>query len=306
MNELDKMPELALKKQLDGLNISLFILDKNFEDLINVINWLGENPKADYLFWGRNRDKLNYAMKDVIRLLHNFVAASLSLIDHTRRLYRKLYAENEKFPEYQDRVNTVFINDPLSQFVKDLRRYCQHYKAPNLVIDGSWEKGDEKLAKTFNLLKDNLLTFGDWSKSAKEYLRGVEEEVNILWISTEYMDKVVTFYNWFQTRQIEIHRDELRRLEDKQKQLMRLVLEDNIDMSFATSQSGIPHKKDEIFAQIFSSMEFEELEQIPRNTTRRPLRAIELLEQRFFTISDQTKERIMQLYQLPDIVPAQD
>lgn len=134
----------------------------------------------------------------------------------------------------------------------------------------------------------------------------VAENVDVLEIAAEYTEKVMAFYEWFQSRQEEIHVDELRRFREKESQLLFLMLEDKIDMSFAQSRQGVPHRKDDIFTSIFTSREFGELEKIPRDSPNRPLRAIELLEQRFFPISEETKQKIIRLYELPDILPKQD
>ena len=67
-------------------------------------------------------------------------------------------------------------------------------------------------------------------------------------------------------------------------------------MSFAESSQGIPHLKDEIFTLIFTSNEFDELERIPRDSIQRPERAIELLEQGHFSVPEEIKQKIFQLY----------
>lgn len=303
MQGLQKTPEYELVIQLQGFSASIYIFDKNYQDLSRLVNYLAADPKADTLFLLRNRDRLMLAMRDVIRLIHNFVASAISLIDHTRRLYRKLYEGTGKFDDYQSKVSSEFARDPLSQFVKCLRKYCQHYKAPNIAVTTSWNRGDERPTRTFNLLKDDLATFDGWSATARRHLNSIDEKVNIFEIAEEYRRKVIGFYRWFQDRQEEIHADELKCFKEKEGELLTLMLADKIDMSFAESKQSIPHRKDEIFTSIFTSEEFDELEKIPREFAERPLRAIELLEQRFFLISDEIKQRIINLYELPDILP---
>jgi hypothetical protein len=261
------------------------------------------DPKAEPLFWLRNRDQMNLAMRDIIRRIHNFVATALSLIDHTRNLHRKLYSDTDEFPDYQSRINSEFFHDPLSQFIKCLRVYCQHYRAPNLDVTTSWEQGAEKPTITFNLLKVDLESFDRWSATAKKYLDDVDEKVNVLEVATQYREKVIAFYEWFQSRQEEIHASEIQRFRKKESEILSLTLEQKIDTSFAQSRQKLPHRKDEIFTSIFTSREFDELENIPRDSQNRPLRAVELLEERFFSIPDGTKQKIIQLYELPDILP---
>ena len=173
MNELRNMPEHELYLQLQGLNISIYTFDKNYSDLHNLINFLASDPKAEPLFWLKNRDKLMLVMRDVIRLIHNYVAASVSLIDHTRRLYDKLYTGTGKFIDYQSRIKSEFAQDPLAQFVKCLRKYCQHYKAPELDVTTSWSGEDGGYSRTVNLMKDDLMTFDGWLAPARKYLEPV-------------------------------------------------------------------------------------------------------------------------------------
>jgi hypothetical protein len=303
MQELAAMPEYELYKELEGLSTSVYILDGNFSDLRRQIHYLTTDPKTESLFFVRNRDKLNWALRDVIRLIHNYVAASLSLIDHTRRLYDKLYANTGKFDDYQMKIQTEFAQDPLAQFVKGLRQHFQHYKAPNLGIN-SFQNKAGKIIKTIDLYKSDLLLFDSWGAVAKAYLEKVHDQVNVITLMTKYQSKVSRFYLWFQTRQEEIHKDEFERLKSKDDEFHRLLLEDSIDMGFAKSVQGIPHRTDDIFLSIFRSAQFDELEKIPRDSPQRPLCAIELLEKHFFQIPQETKERILALYKLPDILPS--
>ncbi len=126
MHELQHMPEYQFHTEMEDFWISVYIFEQNYKELREVIGFLESDPRADSLFTMKNRDKLNARGREVIRRLHNFVAAAMSLIDHTRRLYDKLYAGNNSFPDYKDRVERDFASDPLSQFVKCLRQYCQH------------------------------------------------------------------------------------------------------------------------------------------------------------------------------------
>lgn len=302
MDELGRMPESKLFTEFQGFSTSIYIFDKDYVDLHNLISVLATDPRADPLFTVQHRDQLMMAMREVIRLFHNYVAASLSLIDHTRRLYVKLYAGTGKFTDYETRKNAEFAHDPLSQFIGCLRRYCQHYRAPNLNVTTSWESGDARPTRTFRLLREDLEAFDGWSATARKYLVTAGNEIDILRVTTEYRDKIISFYTWFQARQQEIHREDIERYREQERKLFLLILEDKLENAFAKSEQGIPHRKDEIFASVFTSKEFEEIERIPRDSQERPSRAIELLEQRFFLIPQEMKEQIISLYRLPDIL----
>jgi hypothetical protein len=237
------------------------------------------------------------ALDDVIRLLHNYVASVMSLVEHTRRLYNKLYAAGNEFTDYQPRVDQEFVQDPLAQFVQCLRLYCQHYKAPNLDITVSWNQGDARPTRTVSLLVEDLKTFDGWTPVARKYLDTINEKIEIVTLATAYRDKVITFYQWFQSRQEEIHKEEIQRFRDKDRELLLLMLDGNIDRYYAEAKQGLPHNKDDVFLSIFTSKEFTELEGIPIESPQRALRAIALLEERFFQTPQEMKEKIIRLYQ---------
>jgi hypothetical protein len=81
-----------------------------------------------------------------------------------------LYEDNNLFPEYQERVDNEFKYDPLSKFVQDLRRYCQHFKSP-IVMFRTTADGNGRPIRNISIPLDDLQAFKDWSAPAKKYLR---------------------------------------------------------------------------------------------------------------------------------------
>jgi hypothetical protein len=300
MQELAEMPEFHLVTQLRGLSVSLYTFDKNYQTLRTFITTLANDPRSDQLFILRNRDQLMIAMNEIIRFLHNYVASALSLIDHTRRLHRQLYAASGEFTDYHSRVASEFTQDPLAQFVKCVRKYCQHYRAPDLAVNESWKQGDNRPTRTFSLVLEDLRTFDGWSATAKKYLEIAGELIDVLEVATEYRDKVIDFYEWFQSRQEEIHEDELRRFREKERELLLLQLDDKVDVGLAMCRQSVPYRRDEVFTSIFTSREFEELDSMPPDSDERATRAIELLEERFFPVPEEIKRKIRVLYRGPD------
>jgi hypothetical protein len=57
------------------------------------------------------------------------------------------------------------------------------------------------------------------------------------------------------------------------------------------------YEKTDIFLSIFSLREYEERIVIPEGSVEQGVRAIELLEQRYFAISEEVKQKIILLYQ---------
>jgi hypothetical protein len=89
-NELSAMPETRLINKLLGFNTSIYVFQNNFNNLVKFISFLSNSREADHLFYSRNNDLFENSLDEIIRLLHNFDASVVSLIDHTRNLYRNL------------------------------------------------------------------------------------------------------------------------------------------------------------------------------------------------------------------------
>jgi ribosomal 50S subunit-recycling heat shock protein len=299
MEELYKMPEYQLYAQLQESNVTIYTFNKNFLELHNLLNFLSNDPLAEEIHFLENMDIKIDATLEIVRFLHNFLASAKSLVDHTRVLYNKLYATSGKFIEYQDRVKLDFANDPLSSFVQDLRNYYLHIKTPNINI--SYSNWGNTLTITFNLLKDDLLTWDGWKPPSKKFLTTIDTKVEILKIASDYKNKVFDFQRWFHTRQEEIHSEEFQCIRTKERELLFLKLENNIDSCYSKSQQSTPFKKSEIFLSIVTSKEYRELKVLSEGSFEQGIRAIELLEQEFFAVPEELKQKILKLYKEPNL-----
>jgi hypothetical protein len=294
------MPEYRLHQKLESLGISIYIFERNFAELRDLLVALASGPQAESLYAVKNHDKLVMLARDVIRRLHNFVAASMSLESHTRNLYRDLYADGDRFHDYQHRVDKDFAQDPLSHFIKCLRQYCQHYQALDLLLTTSWSEENERLARTIGPSLDNLRSFSRWTPEAKTYLRSLDKQVDLLEVAIAYRSKVVSFYQWFGARQSEIHAVELQSLEAKRTDLTLMELEDKVDVCLAWDGEGMPFRNDEVFLGIFSSKEFEALEKIDTQSPDHAAHAIQILDN-YVPVSENLKGKITRMYQLPGL-----
>ncbi len=294
INEFHELPEYALYRSLTGFSISIYIFDNNYIQLKRQIEFLVNNPESGYLMDVRNRDLLEKSLSEVIRLLHNFVAAAMSLVDHTRNIYDKLYNGTGKFPDYQDRINKEFVNDPLVQFVHCLRQYCQHYRAPDISIQTSWNKNDGRSKKTIDLLKDDLKVFSSWNANASKYLNLIEKRVDVDELVGTYRKKVLGFHVWFNSRQKEIHKTEFDLLRKKEEELLTMQLNHFLDSALSNKEKSREGEVD-IFYGIFSSRDYKELSEMSMNSPKRSARAIELLQERFH-VSEDIKRKIKDWY----------
>lgn len=297
MREIEAMPEYHLFSQIRDLGMSEFTLLGNYADLEAAIKSLCDPEAPPQIFHLRNRDRQEAVMYHIARHLHNFVAASSSLIEHTRRLYRKLNegkgTGKRPFSEYQVEVNRVFRDDPLAQFVNGLRNYCQHYRMPAIVLATTNTGPQNTLQRTIMLHKPHLLEFDRWEPPARRYLDTMPDRVELLAVAGAYRDKVEKFHTWFGDRERAIFAEEIGRFKEKERQRVLMTIEDDID---ARMVNVSPLSKEECFVSMFDSRDYAELHQTLADSRERADKVIELLE-REVLLPDKVKDKIIVMFQ---------
>ena len=290
------MPEARLHFELEALNSSLYTLDINFVELEKFIVELTTDAKWDYVFQVENREALQSVSREIIRRLHNFVAAAMSLREHALATFNSRYSDKGLMPDYEERVKAVFGSDPLAQFVMGLRKYCQHYRSPFIGFVTHWEHQSDSTQRTAVIFKEDLASFAKWPGPARAYISSLDRGVEIVPLCREYRAKVLKFYEWFQLQQNEIHRDELARFEEKEAQLLRLQLEDMLDRCIA-SRDDLRCSEQALFFHIFLMGDYQILAD-QASLPARAEEAIRLLEHRF-PIGDTLKNKIRIAYSVP-------
>lgn len=211
------MPEHIRLKQLERFQGSLEIFEGNCNEFKKYLSYFSDTYEGDQLLHVTKRYLLDDYMREISRLLHNFVASAMSLIDHTRNIYRKLYEEENLFPEYQEQVDRKFVNSPIIQFVICLRQFAQHYRVPSISVDMKLVP-DVSYEKKVNLSKSDLLEFTGWKKTAKEFLEDQGEKINLKEVIDLYHDEILSFYKWFFEKAQNIHKGDLQAVNSLKEQ----------------------------------------------------------------------------------------
>jgi len=124
--------------------------------------------------------------------LHNMIAASVSLVDHTRRLL-KCYSDTEFSADFEAR-NDVVRHAPVAAFLRRLRNYLLHYgMAPFSyslrVHDGAG------MDSRVTLNSAALLEYSDWG-SARAYIVASGQEIHLSVAVDQYSAAMRDLYNW--------------------------------------------------------------------------------------------------------------
>ncbi len=296
--ELENSPEARVIRDLNRHDISVYIFNRNYQDLVHLRTVLSTNPDVQLL---QNSDLIMQVMHEFIRAFHNFMASVMSLVDHTRRIYTHHYESAGTFTDYPGKKDEYFVNYPLHKFLKDFRNYWLHFQTPNLELEFAPNQDNEKPRYRFLLKKAELLLYNKWTSESRYFLSQQAQTIDILQLAEKYREKVLEFHEWFQNRRTQIHADEIDRFKRMEREYFFFVLEDNVGFYEGLNKEKIPHRKDDLFAPLLSREQIAALENYPRNSFERPQHAFNLISQKLFDVPVELKHRIMILYTYPDI-----
>jgi len=128
-------------------------------------------------------------LAELSRLLHNFLAAAMSLKDHTNIVIDRVFTEVLYAP-YERQVINTFAEKPVAHFVQELRNYSLHRR---LLLPGTTTKAG---ATTLFLSKQKLLKGKKWDGASKKFLEAYEDDVPIRQFTDDYYAIVQSFHQW--------------------------------------------------------------------------------------------------------------
>ena len=191
---------------------SIELLDRNYHMILRLLNE-AEKPKSKFELIPRyNKWLLEGIVKEIGFLLHNYVASSLSLIDHSRRIYEETFERKDTLSKYEE-MKTKFLKSPYLKFVQDLRRMMQHHSLVSIgfqYLGGSGEK-------SFYLQKVDLLRFKDWTSKSKTLIENFGDKIKVKDIVENYHKVITNFHKEVNTQFKIIYSAELNELDDLYK-----------------------------------------------------------------------------------------
>lgn len=214
-----------LERRINQFELSREVFHRNYRELDAAI--VAHLPQPTNIkriaSFSQDHATRNEQQIEITRLLHNFVAAALTLIDTTRVFYREEYESKGLMPEYEGTKDSFFAKDGPSHVVKGLRQYTQHVQLPlisshmHLSIEPPGFNAEVRL-KCEALLQHKSC----WTGVAKEYLRSQGETLDVRRLIADYHQRITDFYEWFAARQREIHSAEIEYLSRVREEMKRL------------------------------------------------------------------------------------
>lgn len=224
LHELDQKLEASegyrIYTKMKLLGKSYFLFDGNYLALKHVLEDF-EHPATFLKLWEKaDRHRLDLFMSDVIRLFHNYLAGARTLLYHVRAFEGDEYRGTSFAHEYQRRVEQQVEGSSLHHFVQDLPGYMLHKGFPVALAElnlGSVSNSVE-VRSAIELNVTELRNWEKWSDKGREQLNTWGNKVKLGDIVTEHASLVTELYDWFRTRQSELHQRDLEELAQLQSE----------------------------------------------------------------------------------------
>ena len=219
---------------------TFYILKCNYLEFEATLKNFLESTRGDeFLFSAEKQIDLHInAGREIGRRIHNYAAAYLSVIDHSRGVYKHLSeSKSEQFQdfakEYDAKRKEHFSNSFENVFVGDLRRYLQHKKVAVPVLSTRMERiqdsSSESESNLFNIsysfeFKSNEIKDFKWSSQSRDYINQ-NRAIPIADIISQHFSTMKAFYQWFEFRDYQarpVVADEIKKATFEEWQSMNL------------------------------------------------------------------------------------
>jgi hypothetical protein len=141
-----------------------------------------------------NKPALQAEWDEANRLLHNFLASAKSIVEMDRNIIRASLGQ-ELINTYEAESKLRFAEDPLCQFVQQLRNYCLHVANP-IVGSQVSGKGNDFETAFLHLVKQSVMSWTGWNAPARSFLKDCAAHIRLQPIIKSYCEKTDEFRKW--------------------------------------------------------------------------------------------------------------
>lgn len=276
-------------KTVKGFERTIYLFRQNEDEILTLIEWGETYENAIFLWDAYNRERLKDYTSEFIRLLHNYVSSSSTLVDHARKLYVKNYKDDEHFGEYDQLIDKFFAKNVNHLFIKRLRNYMLHSGLPTLV---SKLDINESGFHHYTALEPKALlsNFDEWGSSVKKWLEELDGSVIVKDELIKYKRTQDEFYSWLFSTLSKVHAQDRKKVHKCQVEINSLLFEHHLDV--------LPDKRDGIEEAIFLSFVQKDLVDEIMQKVPDPLNRARLLikaAEEEIVISEEYKQKIISL-----------
>lgn len=298
--ELQGSLGVLVEASLNQLSVAHRIVQLNAHRLLSLISF----PERQYLFsgiYGKGQFlKMRDYFVDVTCQLHNFVASIKTLVDHSRKVVRKLHGEDlSSFPAYTQEVTRRFGSNVPFMFLQDLRNVTLHSRFPDLVAQYGFGSTGSPVNHQMNLKRDDLLSGFKWKGPVRKWLLNSPEYIEVGTLAREYTIEVDKFYGWLDAQLRVLHAQDLeiiRVLRAKQNSLRSEEIMSHLEHSLKHVEGSNAHPPDEIFVHTANRLSFARILECNENNLVRCERFFDYFEHLGVPIPHELKKRIWLVY----------
>lgn len=207
---IDHHPGTTAHRNWDALTYVHGAFVKNEQELLALLAAIEVNDRDIALTMASNvgpEGPRREFYTELFRLLHNYVASAVTLIDHTRKLVSS-YAGTPMKAEYEDRIQRI-RDGGLGPFIAKLRVYVVHVGLPAVGVSVRVENGVGMTTRAY-VARDRALEWDDWPADARAYLEQQAPQLPLRALVVQYGKIVEELYGWFYAQFPLLHATDIR------------------------------------------------------------------------------------------------
>lgn len=211
-SELMQLPGMQYINRTHRRTFSTNIFTSNAAEFRTALELHQNADAAVTMHMGGDRDLTHQFHREIARLLHNYLAGAMTLVDHTRVFVDKNYEHTSLRKEFKTRVDKAFANNPLTRFVQDLRNYMIHRGPPPVNLSVSLKKGENGIldaTSQVGIKVSDLLEWKGWKAEAKTYLAAAGDVIDIYEIERDYTYIITSFHDELNELIRDFHAEEI-------------------------------------------------------------------------------------------------
>lgn len=281
-SKIANVPGVRIIGEINRLEYSLLLLTRNHKFLRDILEGIIKDHKlSSEIFSRKFRWKSDLLFKEISFRLHNFVASAQSLVDHSRRVYRKVYENKGKFDSYDKKVQTDLVDNGLIQFVQRLRQMCQHYHLPQVSAElrvGATSK------MTLFIYKSELLGFDGWNKASKNFIDAHEEKIDLLSVTNDYFAQISAFHDWVKKEFLEMYSqelDDIKSIKNQINQKKKDLIIDEFREVFELEKGKRLERLKFVLSGCLTTLDLQELYQVENKPRTWIIRGVKKLQNYF-------------------------
>lgn len=184
-------PAFAIVERQRSLGTAYRIWEGNAKELIELLDAVSQDQIPAEWHSQANMGRL---LMYVTRLLQNFLAAAMALVEHSRKYAADHYRSDPDVLAEYDRIRIERFTDSPHEFVQKLRNFMlkEHHPGVQYLLRAS--RG--QVTEIFIYLDTNeMKQWSGWGKT-RPYLESLGPETPVIDLVREYRDVVREHYLW--------------------------------------------------------------------------------------------------------------